>query len=133
MMDMKRLGAMRAALYGPGAGRTTAALAEALDRLWSLQGDPAVLVFVGCGPTTMIPSWKEDARTVAEAMGMVVTGERRDALVIGPWNRELRFVTARQFLHGIEGRGRNWGGRREPSFVADPGVLELLWRLRRKA
>jgi hypothetical protein len=62
---------------------------------------------------------------VQYAMYLPVVGAK------GLERRELRFVTIRQFMEGPEVLGRSWGGRREPPFLADPGVLDLLWRLRR--
>lgn len=120
---------VREVLYGSAVGRTTAVLAESLDRLLEPKHG-SVLVFVGNGPSTMIPHWKQCARSVAEALDIPVLDEKRDALFVGSASRELRFVTARQFMHGVEMRGRDWGGSKYPSFVADPAVLEQLWKLR---
>jgi hypothetical protein len=124
-MDKKRLAAMRAALYGPAAGRTTAALAEALERLMDPKHEP-VLLFVTVGPMTMLSYIKGCAGTIADALDIPIMDESKEALFVGPERRQLRFVTARQFLYGL-GVGR----KEMPSYLVDPGVLETLWGLRK--
>ena len=131
MFDMKRLKKMQEALYGVGQGRTTAALAEALERLTKPDHRP-VLLFVVPGLSATIDGVKETARSVAEAIGIPGLDEKKDALFVGDIGRELRFVTSHEFMHGADVLVRFWGGGKTPSFVADPAVLEQLWILRRK-
>jgi hypothetical protein len=131
-MDRKRLGMVMAALYNPAAGRTTAALAEALERLAAPdhEGD---LWFV-VPSAVLIPHAVGYGRSLAAHLGIGVVGDRKDGLILaGDPPRRLRVVSVQRFINGTEVRGRPWGGRRKsPDFVADPGVLEMLWKLRRK-
>ncbi len=129
MIDKKRLKKMRLALYGPAEGRTTAALAEALERLMDPDHAP-MLFFVVAGESIGIAVAMDCAIEVADALNVFVEKESGRVLHVGPERRELRFVTAWQFLYGPEILGRQWGGR-SPSFLADPAVLGALWCVRK--